>query len=115
MGEGEYISCVRDLQLYLAGYFESSGGCSLKLGKSGSPIGSTAAGGKKLKVRWAYPGCGKSGGLRMCFVAFCEMRKVVLCHIAMRRDVDEDVLESSGDEADAYVVDGAWSEEDSSG
>lgn len=31
----------------------------------------TAKGGKVLKVRWAIPGSGKSGSLRLVVVAYC--------------------------------------------
>ena len=44
-------------------------------------------GGKVLKVRWAYPGCGKSGSLRLVVVAYCEQKRV---HIAQAFDRRED-------------------------
>lgn len=70
------------LQEFLCGYF-SSGDCQNALGKSISPMKATPKGGKVLKVRWAYPGCGKSGSLRLVVVAYCNQKRV---HIAQAFD-----------------------------
>lgn len=102
-GEAGYWLDVHDLRELLAGYFYATPGCNAKLGKTISPIGATGAGGKVLKIRWGYPGCGKSGGLRLCVAAFCEQRLVVLCHASMRRDVEESILIGSADDADSYL------------
>jgi hypothetical protein len=51
--------------------------------------------GKILKVRWMTPGCGKSGGLRLAIVVYCESFKVVLCRGFLRN------TEPSGAEFDA--------------
>lgn len=103
-GEVDYFADVRNLQTFLAGYFDSSNRCSSKLGKSIAPVGAVGNG-KVLKVRWTYPGAGKSGGLRLCFVAYCDDRKVVLCHASLRRDVNADELIRSATEADIYLDD----------
>lgn len=102
-GEDGYAQDVRDLREYMTAYFEASQGCTVKLGRSVSPIGVTSQGGKILKTRWKYPGAGKSGGLRLCLVAFCDERRVVLCHAAIRRDADDDELIDSASAADGYV------------
>lgn len=61
-----------------------------KQGKSISPIGATAAGGKRLKVRWLIPGKGKSGGLRLAVVAYCEERLVKVAGAWVRKDDPSD-------------------------
>jgi hypothetical protein len=38
----------------------------------------TELGGKCLKVRWGVPGCGKSGGLRLAVVVYCDQKRVKL-------------------------------------
>lgn len=76
------------LKIYLCGYF-NSGTCAHKQGTQISPMRSTftQAGGKCLKVRWGLPGQGKSGGLRLAVVVYCERRHVKLCG-AWRRNAD---------------------------
>ena len=103
-GEEGYRVDVYDLRALLAGYFDATSGCNSKMGKTVCPIGATSAGGKVLKVRWKYPGSGKSGGLRLCFAVFCELRLVVLCHASIRRDVDDDILVHSASDADCYLA-----------
>jgi hypothetical protein len=102
-GEPGYFSDVRDLREFLGAYVESAHGCTAKQGKSISPVGALKSGGKILKVRWTYPGAGKSGGLRMCFVAFCDERKIVLCHVSMRRDVEGSELIAAANDAEDYA------------
>lgn len=101
-GELNYFRDVRDLRDFLSGYFDSSNRCNSKIGSSVSPIGRTESGGKILKVRWIFPGAGKSGGWRLCFVAYCEQRKVVLTYASLRREVDEDKLVGSASDAEGY-------------
>jgi hypothetical protein len=102
-GEAGYRIDVHDLREFLQGYFYATPGCTASMGASISPLGATSSGGKILKVRWKYPGAGKSGGLRLCIVAFCEQLLVVLCHAAIRRDVEHGELLSSALEADQYI------------
>lgn len=73
------------------------------MGSTISPLGATKSGGKILKVRWKYMGAGKSGGLRLCLVAFCEQLRVVLCHASLRRDVDGAELWNAAGDADRYL------------
>jgi hypothetical protein len=51
-----------------------------------SPIGATRLGGQAFKVRWAYPGQGKRGGLRLVVLAYCEQRRVVVAGAWFRKD-----------------------------
>ena len=73
------------LQKYLCNYF-STGECNFAFGKSICPMGATPGGGKILKVRWALPGGGKSGGLRLCVVVYCKKRRVVIAEAFLRKD-----------------------------
>lgn len=59
-------------------------------------------GGKVLKVRWALPGCGKSGSLRLVVVAYCNEKRVHIAQAFERRDNPSD-----GDVQDA-VTDMRW-------
>ena len=96
LGEAEYLENVRALQDFLAGYFSADLGCKGKLGASVSPLGANRSGAKKLKVRWALPGGGKSGGLRMAFLADCKDRRVLLAGIFPR---DQDPSDEDFDRA----------------
>lgn len=82
----EYDEQKQALKEFLCGYF-SSGDCRNSQGSSISPMKASPRGGKVLKVRWAYPGCGKSGSLRLVVVAYCEQKRV---HIAQAFDRRED-------------------------
>jgi len=104
MGYAEYRADIRRLRLYLCAYFNGDDGCMRGLGKSVRCLGATAKGGKKLKVRWATPNCGKSGGLRIAVTAFCDERLVVLTRMWVRKDdPDEDEFSDAGDAADEYT------------
>ena len=50
----------------------------------------TQAGGKCIKVRWGLPGQGKSGGLRLAIVVYCERRHVKICGAWKRRSDPSD-------------------------
>ncbi len=56
-------------------------------------------GGKVLKVRWAYPGCGKSGSLRLVVVAYCEEKRVHIAQAFDRREnpSDDDITDAVSD------------------
>lgn len=86
----EYEQDKRALKEFLCGYF-SAGDCRNSQGSSISPMKATPRGGKVLKVRWAYPGCGKSGSLRLVVVAYCDEKRV---HIAQAFDRREDPSDS---------------------
>lgn len=92
MTSDEYEAQKKALKEFLCGYF-SSGNCTSTQGKSISPMKATPLGGKVLKVRWAYPGCGKSGSLRLVVVAYCEQLRVHIAGAFDRRDnpTDEDI------------------------
>ena len=79
------------LHKFLCGYFGSDAACTKKQGKTISPVGfKTGKGGKCLKVRWAYPGCGKSGGLRLAVVAYCDSKRVRIAGAWIRNDDPSD-------------------------
>jgi hypothetical protein len=88
------------LQDFLCAYF-SQGTCTDRQGNSIAPIKSslTAKGGKVLKVRWATPGSGKSGGLRLAVIVYCEQKLVKVAGAWHRRDdpSDEDFLAATAD------------------
>jgi hypothetical protein len=86
LGEDAYKETKHALQDLLCNYFNSGSQCSKK-GLSISPMGATElGGGKKLKVRWALPGGGKSGGLRLAVVAFCQRRLVRIAGAWARKE-----------------------------
>jgi hypothetical protein len=88
--EEAYQADKKALQDFLCGYFNSDHGkdCNRKQGESQiSPVGHiTAKGGKCLKVRWGIPGQGKSGGVRLAVVAYCDDKHVKLAGAWLRRD-----------------------------
>ena len=94
----EYEADKRALQEFLCGYF-SSGDCNNAPGDSISPLKATPKGGKVLKVRWALPGCGKSGSLRLVVVVYCDERRVYIAQAFPRRDdpSDEDFRDAVAD------------------
>ncbi|HNN97715.1 hypothetical protein [Haliangium sp. UPWRP_2] len=79
------------LQRLLAMYFESD--CDRKA-MNISPIAGAPSGGKALKVRWAYPGCGKRGGLRLLVVANCDTRTAAVTGCWLRKEdpTDAEIL-----------------------
>jgi hypothetical protein len=94
----EYEADRLALKQFLCGYF-SSGDCRTSQGSSICPVKGTPRGGKVLKVRWAYPGCGKSGSLRLVVVAYCEEKRVVIAQAFDRRDdpTDTDIQDAVED------------------
>lgn len=83
------------LKEFLCGYFSATT-CNRKQGNSIAPVGATHHGGKILKVRWGLPGYGKSGGLRLVVVAYCEELRVVIAQAFFRKDdpTDEQISTS---------------------
>jgi hypothetical protein len=105
LGTG-YKADVAALQDMLSDYFSGDEGCTTRLGKTISPLGLTSSGGKLLKVRWLMPGCGKSGGLRLAVVVFCESRKAILCRGWPRKDDPDDAdFEAAGELATPHIDD----------
>ena len=90
-GAAAYDAEKTALRQYLCGYF-NSGTCRHKQGDQISPMRSTftASGGKCLKVRWGLPGGGKSGGLRLAVVVYCEQKHVKICGAWLRREDPSD-------------------------
>ena len=85
LSDDEYDRQREAIRVFLCSYFDT-GKCDNKLGRSISPMGGTPGGGKCLKVRWALPGKGKSGGLRLAVVAYCDERRVFLNRVFARAD-----------------------------
>ncbi|MBZ0150274.1 MAG: hypothetical protein K8J09_01990 [Planctomycetes bacterium] len=89
LGDSRYQEVRIALKEFLCDYFSSVAACDNKLGKSISPVKCGMPGAKGLKVRFGYPGCGKSGGLRLAVLAFCQKRLVKIAG-AWTRSVDPD-------------------------
>jgi hypothetical protein len=89
MGEESYELDKQALQIWLCDYF-NGGPCISSRGQI-SPIGSTSDDGKALKARWAYPGSGKSGGLRLAIAAYCNERRVEVAACWMRKEEPSDM------------------------
>jgi hypothetical protein len=92
-GQQWYNAQKRSLQQFLCDYINAQPNCAAGMNSSISTLGTNAIGGKILKVRWALPGHGKSGGLRLTVVALCAESAVVVAGAAIRREepTDEDV------------------------
>ena len=80
-----YGASVEALRLALCQYF-SHGACDYAQGKFIRRIDTTKGGGKVMKVRWALPGTGKRGGLRMAIVVYCDVKRVVVAESFIRKD-----------------------------
>lgn len=103
LGDAAYFDDCKSLRDMLCCYFTSEVDCLRKQGKSIACVGATDDGGKILKVRWLRPGSGKSGGLRLAFVAYCDRRVVVLCRAFLRSDdPDDGDFEAAGELAGRY-------------
>ncbi len=98
MSDQAYEENKKALKKFLCGYF-SSGDCQASQGSSICPVKATRNGGKVLKVRWAYPGCGKSGSLRLVVVAYCIHKRVFIAKAFDRREdpSDADIQEAIQD------------------
>jgi len=84
--DDQYEKQKQAIKNFLCAYFSTHGDCRNRQGNSIVPIMATPKGGKVLKMRWAFPGCGKSGGLRLVVVAYCDKRRVVIAEGVARRD-----------------------------
>ncbi len=81
------------LKKFLVGYFngDNTKDCDQKQGNAISPIGGrTNKGGKRLKVRWAIPGGGKRGGLRLAMAVYCDEKRVRIAGAWIRKDDPQD-------------------------
>ena len=81
----QYSSLLRSFQECICLYINSNGECTAK-GLNISPMGGTPNGAKAFKIRWMYPGCGKSGGLRLAILMWCNERKVIVAGMWERRE-----------------------------
>ena len=87
LGEAGYSEDKRAFQDFMCGYFNADDGCTTEQGSSISPVvHPTKAGWKCLKVRWAFPGAGKSGGLRLAVAVHCDEKRVNLVGAWIRKD-----------------------------
>ena len=84
--DDEYETQKNAIKEFLCAYFSSDKDCRTRQGDSIIPISSTAKGGKVLKVRWGTPGCGKSGGIRLVVVAYCDELRVEIAEGVARKD-----------------------------
>jgi hypothetical protein len=85
LSKADYRQQTERLRAHLCKYF-SSGNCTSQA-LNVSVLGAGDDGAKRLKVRWALPGGGKSGGLRIAASVWCERQKVRL-HAMFRRSTD---------------------------
>jgi hypothetical protein len=81
----KYRNSTNSLKEFLCQYF-SSGDCNEAMGDAISPMGGLPGGWKILKVRWALPGSGKSGSLRLVLLVHCELRRVHVAEAFVRKD-----------------------------
>ena len=85
MGEETYAEQVTAFQELLCEYIDLGELCDKPLGDTVKPMGGTPKGGKRFKVRWALPGAGKSGGLRIAVVMYCAELRVFVVGAWLRR------------------------------
>lgn len=88
-GAAWYAEQKQAIKDYLCGYFNAQPRCSGGHGTI-APVGSAGAGGKAIKMRWLYPGCGKSGGLRLLVVAYCDEQRVAVAGAWRRKEDPND-------------------------
>lgn len=86
MGEELYRDSRAAFRELMTQYINAVPGCSAKQGKTISPMGSTPGGRKAFKVRFAVPGCGRSGGFRLAVACDCGHRDVLIAAAWMRAD-----------------------------
>lgn len=84
IGDERYDGSKIGLQDFLCHYF-SNGDYTNSQEASINSMGTTTGGGKIFKVRWGFPGCGKSGSLRVCVVAYCDGLRVVIAGASIRK------------------------------
>lgn len=80
-----YSESVDQLRWFLCTYFDAQVNCVSGLAGSLSCLGGSGTF-KHFKVRWALPGGGKSGGLRLAVAVDCGARKVVIAGAWVRKD-----------------------------
>ena len=80
-----YLDIKSAFTTIVSEYINAVANCDHK-GLGISPLGGTNDGGKLFKIRLPVPGKGKSGGLRVHFVAYCATKKVTVLTADMRKD-----------------------------
>lgn len=102
LDEVDYAEWLQGLKRFLCDYFASNDTkCTRKQGNSISPIASGITGAKGLKVRFGFPGCGKSGGLRIAVLALCATRVVKLAGAWIRsEDPADDEFQQAFEDTD---------------
>ena len=84
---GEARKMTATAKRQLCGYFNHDERCLKKaLNTSALKPPDGVKGAKLLKTRLALPGCGKSGGLRLEYLVWCEEKRVKLSSATLRRD-----------------------------
>jgi hypothetical protein len=91
MSDGDYREWKMAFRDFFCEYINSARNCD-EQGCNVYPLGGIRGGGKGFKVRWALPGMGKSGGLRIALAAFCREKRVKLLAVILKKDIDEDEL-----------------------
>lgn len=84
-----YRGLLLAFQAMLADYIHNDSGCTAPAFNI-SPMGGLPNGAKMFKVRWMYPGCGKSGGLRVAIEMRCREYMVLLAGMWDRREDPSD-------------------------
>jgi hypothetical protein len=99
LGTGDLSAFRKSLgKLLCQAYYPTTQGRSKALGVN--PIACKVPKGRGFKVRWNYPGCGKSGGLRLGILALCESARIIIaCAIRRNEDPSEDQLEKAFSDA----------------
>ena len=85
LGEEGYAVNRHAFQEFMCAYF-NMGDCSKEQGGAISPVGGAPKGWKAFKVRWGFPGSGKSGGMRLAVVVNCDVRRVKVAGAWWRSD-----------------------------
>lgn len=86
LGAEGFEQWLASMKLFLCAYFSADEACATRQGKSIAPVRCGVARAKGLKVRFAFPGAGKRGGLRLAVLAFCAERVVKLAGAWRRKD-----------------------------
>ena len=90
LGDDLFAEWRASLKTFLCDYFSCVPPCVGKQGKSISPVPAGVPRAKGLKVRFAYPGCGTRGGLRLAILAFCAEQLVKVAGAWRRKDDPDD-------------------------
>lgn len=81
-----YWSHVEPFRTAICGYINAENECLARQGKRIAPIAGGDNGWKWFKMRWALPGVGASGALRLYVALHCESRQVEILAACRRKD-----------------------------